>query len=804
MATAGRPPTRPWRRDLLGVLAAVAMVLVAYHSVAFGGRTFDTSAAAPSANGDELPTGITQFVADNFRMDPDASAWQMLPWAQVAHREIADGRVPLWNPYQGAGTPLAANGQSSVFDPMMLAVDLHPTTLTWDLTFLFAFALGAVGMYLFLRNLGVSMLAALTGTAAFVLCGYFAVDSNNSFVRIYAYLPILFLFADRVARSTRFVWVAALAVAVAASILAGMPESSFFVVAAAAVYGVYRVITNPAGPKMPAAARLAVAGVAGLLLAGPLLVLLLGYLPISFNVHAVGRGLAAAPRATLLNWLVPFVNGYPAAPRVMTIGPSRSWIGAAGAALLVVAAAAPATMRRYGGWFFLGLGGVLLLKIHGVPGFQVIGRLPVANRVDFVAFAPPVVNLGFGVVIAIAIDAIRAGEVRLPWLFGGAALLAVAVLVLLIANRAVLAVPPHQSPARQYVLYALALAAAGGVLAAVLAPRLLPTLHRFAAPVAAGVMVLELLVLLAPATYSPRANPYRAPPWMHYVTLGLVADPQARVFGFDRKLYPNIAGVFGIEDVRSLDALYLQRYVAYVGAFVGPFVDRFTGDGMKPDQIKANPMFDLMGVRYVLTGPVSAEGLNGSAQYRPVGTAGGVSVFENADRIPRVFTVQDVHTVGGMAAAAAYLKGLGRAAGDGTTRVDRFDPSRQAVVESSVSLAFDPQPVAGSSRPAGISSYGPDELVVDVAPGPRSLLVLTDTYAPGWKATVNGRPAAVLPTDVAFRGVALGTEAARVVFRYRPAQPALLWGLPVVGLLGLLGACAATYRRRSEAQAGRA
>jgi hypothetical protein len=592
--------------------------------------------------------------------------------------------------------------------------------------------------------------------------------------------------------------VAALAAAVAASILAGMPEASFFVIAAAAVYGLYRVIANPAGRRIPAAGRLAVAGVAGLLLAGPLVVLLLSYLRVSFNVHAVGRGLAVAPRATLLNWLVPFVNGYPAAPRVMTIGPSRSWIGAAGTALIVVAAAAPAAMRRYGGWFFLGLGGVLILKIHGVPGFQLIGRLPIANRVDFVAYAPPLVNLGFAVVIAVAVDAILAGEVRVPWLFGGAALLAVAVVALLIANGAVLAVPPHQSPARQYVLYALALATGGGVLVAVLAPRLLPSLRRFAAPAAAGVMVLELLVLLAPATYSPRANPYREPPWMHYLTAGLVAEPQARVFGFDRKLYPNIAGVFGIEDIRSLDALYLQRYVAYVGTFVGPFVDRFTGDGMKPDQIKANPMFDLMGVRYVLTGPASAEGLNGSGQYRPVGTAGGVSVFENADRIPRAFTVQDVHTVGGMAAARAYLKGLGHILGDGTTRVDRFDPTRQAVVESSAPLALDPQSVTRTSRSASITSYGPDEVVVEVAAGPGSLLVLTDTYAPGWEATVNGRPATVLPSDVAFRGVALGTEASRVVFRYRPALPVVLWGLPAVGLLGLLVAAVAPCLRRAR------
>src|SRR5258708_3320939 len=171
-------PTRPgmtsWRRELLGVLAAVALVLVAFHSVAFGGKTFDTSAVTTGVNGKDPPTGVAKLASDNFRVDPGASAWAMVPWAQVTHREIAGGDVPLWNPYQGAGTPLAANGQSSVFDPMMLAVNLHPTTLTWDLTFLFAFALGAVGMYLFLRILVLSMLAALAGTGAFLLCGYFS------------------------------------------------------------------------------------------------------------------------------------------------------------------------------------------------------------------------------------------------------------------------------------------------------------------------------------------------------------------------------------------------------------------------------------------------------------------------------------------------------------------------------------------------------------------------------------------------------------------------------------------------------
>jgi uncharacterized membrane protein YfhO len=85
-----------------------------------------------------------------------------------------------------------------------------------------------------------------------------------------------------------------------------------------------------------------------------------------------------------------------------------------------------------------------------------------------------------------------------------------------------------------------------------------------------------------------------------------------------------------------------------------------------------------------------------------------------------------------------------------------------------------------------ISSYHANEVTVDVAAGPPGLLVLTDTFVPGWQATVGGRAAEVLPTDIAFRGVAVGGAATRVVFRYRPSGARLVWLLPLVGLLGVL------------------
>src|SRR5437588_454200 len=123
----------------------------------------------------------------------------------LAYREVAFAGTP----YQGAGAPLAANAQSAVFDPLTLAVNLHPTPLTWDLSFLVVFLLGAAATYLFLRSLGLSLLASLAGTTAFVMSGYFATGNNLPFVRLYFYVPVLLWLADKVIASGRIRWVAA-------------------------------------------------------------------------------------------------------------------------------------------------------------------------------------------------------------------------------------------------------------------------------------------------------------------------------------------------------------------------------------------------------------------------------------------------------------------------------------------------------------------------------------------------------------------------------------------------------------------
>lgn len=117
------------------------------------------------------------------------------------------GMLPLWNPYNAAGTPFFANPQSQMWSPVTLVVG----TLfgyTHDLAqrqLIFTILLGGAGAYLLSFSRWRSRGAALVTALCFDLTS--AVFSNlehMDIVNAYALLPWLFWTADRAARGARW------------------------------------------------------------------------------------------------------------------------------------------------------------------------------------------------------------------------------------------------------------------------------------------------------------------------------------------------------------------------------------------------------------------------------------------------------------------------------------------------------------------------------------------------------------------------------------------------------------------------
>ena len=88
----------------------------------------------------------------------------------------------------------------------------------------------------------------------------------------------------------------------------------------------------------------------------------------------------------------------------------------------------------------------------------------------------------------------------------------------------------------------------------------------------------------------------------------------------------------------------------------------------------------------------------------------------------------------------------------------------------------------------------PDRLSLDVKLERDGLVVIADTFYPGWVATVDGSREPIHAADVAFRAVAVPAGEHRVTLRYRPVSFRLGLGLFVIAL-GALAAIALRGRR---------
>ena len=91
-------------------------------------------------------------------------------------------------------------------------------------------------------------------------------------------------------------------------------------------------------------------------------------------------------------------------------------------------------------------------------------------------------------------------------------------------------------------------------------------------------------------------------------------------------------------------------------------------------------------------------------------------------------------------------------------------------------LPIEPSPLGGSANGssagipgvASIESSRPGRIEVVATSTSGGVLVLHDTYYPGWLAEVDGRPASILRAFVLFRGVEVPAGTHRVTFRFAP------------------------------------
>ena len=209
--------------------------------------------------------------------------WQFVPWLQLARREMAAGRLPLWNPYQDGGVPLLGNSISALGSPLLwpaLALGVRPG---WNVSLLFRALLAAAAAFLWLRDRGRSREAAALGAVAFALSGPFIAWLEHPQTLSAAAVPLLLLFGGRLAERPTRRDVTGLVVATFIVLSGGHPETALMAALLAAAYAAFRGRTL-AALRWPAAA-----GLFGGALAAPLLLPFFEYFASSAARLGTGR-----------------------------------------------------------------------------------------------------------------------------------------------------------------------------------------------------------------------------------------------------------------------------------------------------------------------------------------------------------------------------------------------------------------------------------------------------------------------------------------------------------------------------------
>jgi uncharacterized membrane protein YfhO len=117
---------------------------------------------------------------------------------------------------------------------------------------------------------------------------------------------------------------------------------------------------------------------------------------------------------------------------------------------------------------------------------------------------------------------------------------------------------------------------------------------------------------------------------------------------------------------------------------------------------------------------------------------------------------------------------------------DSFNPAETVYLEQTPTLAPFP-----ANAPAGtdIEQYTPNRVVAWVSAPHAGILLLADTWYPGWKARVDGHPAPLYRADRVLRATEVPAGEHRVEFYYAPLSlrigAAISLGTLAVLLLGL-------------------
>lgn len=162
------------------------------------------------------------------------------------YRELLlDGKLPFWTSYIGNGFPILGEGQIGAFYPFHLILFwLLPAHLAFNFNVFFHFLMAAIFSYMFGReSLKLSRTASMLVGITYSLSGfYIGFIHQINILMVVSYTPLVFLLVEKLVSTKRWLWFFLLSLTFALEILAGNVEMFYYTILLGGLFLVFNLV----------------------------------------------------------------------------------------------------------------------------------------------------------------------------------------------------------------------------------------------------------------------------------------------------------------------------------------------------------------------------------------------------------------------------------------------------------------------------------------------------------------------------------------------------------------------------------
>lgn len=730
------------------------------------------------------------------------------PGRTFTNERFANKELPLWNPYIFSGNPHAADVQSAVWYPLNALYAVLPQLHAWQVLVVLQPILALLFMYLYLRRITADPVASWVGGIAFGLSSFMTVWSNENMSVGHAalWLPFILWGVETAVEKNNARYLAVAAGGIAMSILAGFFQITVYMVALVSLYAFGRYRAEGYGVRASLIA-------AGFMICAGAGIAAIALVP-SFEAYVQSpRGSTdvsylfdtyLVPITHLVLFLSPDIFGSPGAYNFFGRGFYHETVVSVGLVPVLFALFAMTKLRRdwYGRFFTVSFILTFILTLAN-PVTRALLLLPIPlistflpSRILFLtAFSA-------SVLAALGFRHWYRDKKAFPWQLFVAPLI---LLIFSVALAAGLRYAPRSGVVQWVAEYAIGTPTVKADVPTVIIRNSLLALALMASFFAMTrkivphqIRVLAALFMIAGMQlygfHKYRVvGDYEFLYPEHPVLQKLQGDPLSRFMAFGYPVVPNLTMEYGMYSPEGLNPIFSKRYgeLVYAAMHGGALsrsiprievsLSELTGRETITQNVTRLRLLSLLGVGHIAYhSPPGTEDAIPPGQKFPadqflsVGSHDGWSMYKNLRAFPRAMLIHEYEVVADDAGLLRLMFS------------DAVDLSKTVMLEKPPSGITVAKPAVSNTSKAMITTYSPNRVEVSTHADADGLLLLTDTYYPGWKAEVDGIPADIYRADYAFRAVAVPSGEHRVVFRYMPLSFVLGASATAVSALGLL------------------